>query len=648
MSHVFLSEVVTSIDCGGDHFNSEHYDRIIKGSLEKILPRHVFVMDEGGLPNWPGFTDQFHSLLPYVVWFVSDSVPCQLSFFVLYRYRSNAFRFFFQMITHWLVPGKRLNAVSFFAADFFIPPVSNDLYTLCEVVIQLEDQKDLEHVKSNLPAMEVEIRLGAESSYQARRILEIRGASSDEKIVFVQEQIAALIRRFPQHFDYDLISEMQHLFVMCRDDFKASRRSNHLTRMICVLFFFRKSMKNLIKATPGIRRINIKMFNETVGAGHENKHVLCIVVGMNFLRDKETFEKKHLLSIINTHIPSAVSVEGSYVICRRSHESFSHLYFEIEKLTGDKFTQSEVALLKQQLPLELRDLIEHSIHPVFMPRNEEDVMRSILILSSQVKYVRDIPQVVINFDEQTYADLFFNVILVQVAKPGAWSVQEVFANSNTTLTFLYERTKTVGFLRNKYTKEAVIFRVKMPKEQFLRRDHSIDLYKARQVVVKELARLMGDIRDFNGGMIAKQNETLDGVKNLMDGCVKYSEHLLENFFFSLMPPVIRTLIEPFAIKTLFLMIQELAEKKSADHLVGCAHSIRATADFVFVAIRKDSSHACKEITVSLEAFPHHPSEVASASLVFHEIPYLGYIYRSDDKEKQAHFCKIIQNVLAFS
>ncbi|MEG7679923.1 hypothetical protein U2083_14295, partial [Listeria monocytogenes] len=82
-------------------------------------------------------------------------------------------------------------------------------------------------------------------------------------------------------------------------------------------------------------------------------------------------------------------------------------------------------------------------------------------------------------------------------------------------------------MRKKYPKEATVFRAKVGKEQFLRRDHSINLYEARQAVVLELLRVVGDFRDFNGGIISKQNELVSTVKSLLEGKFKYHDLLLE-------------------------------------------------------------------------------------------------------------------------
>ena len=52
------------------------------------------------------------------------------------------------------------------------------------------------------------------------RILEIKGLSADEKTALVQEHVAHLAKRLPHEFDEDVMTELQHVLMICRDDFK--------------------------------------------------------------------------------------------------------------------------------------------------------------------------------------------------------------------------------------------------------------------------------------------------------------------------------------------------------------------------------------------------------------------------------------------
>ena len=149
------------------------------------------------------------------------------------------------MIRCWLVPGKKLNIELLYAVDFKLPDISDEAYTLSEIIVQIDTQKDLEEIQRNLPIIETEIKLGIASAYHARRILEIKGLSVDEKNAMIQERMSSLVKQMPDHFDYDLFTEMQYVMVTCRDDFKSIRNPTHLSRIISIHYLFRKSLREL-------------------------------------------------------------------------------------------------------------------------------------------------------------------------------------------------------------------------------------------------------------------------------------------------------------------------------------------------------------------------------------------------------------------
>lgn len=624
-----LPEICTLYDLPQENLNSPLYRQAILHMLEKILPA-----------PWNEIKNQFQDMLP-----ILSSAPCQeapghFSFYVLTRNRTNTFKFFFDMIGNWLVPGKRLNLVLTYAADFRIPEMGSGSYTICEVMIHVESQEELEQINSNLPIIETEIRLGMKSIYYARRIMEIKGLTADAKTAMIQEYVAYLVTRLPKYFDYDVLTEMQHVLVLCRDDFKAARDSHHLSRLISIQYLFRRELREAVKRSGEKRHLQLKLFKANVGT----KRVLGMVVGVNFLRDKEVFEKRHMLHAIQNLIPNVEAVENSFFNNRRGTENISTLYLELEKTDGSEFTSQEIRLLRRELPNDLKDRIEHLMPPVFMPRNEEEIMRNILSLSSQIKYMRDIPQVFISFDEQTHTNLFFTVIVVRLVKPGTCSMQEMFKSSGTFLEYIHDRCKPVGYLRKKYTKEATVFRVKLSKEEFWRRDHSIDLYKARQTVCLELLRMIGEFRDYNGGMISKQNEVLAEVKRQLGGEVRYNELLLDNFFYSLTPVIMRTLLEPEVLCTVFMMLLELIEEGG---LEGDSYRLMTKFDhhFVYLLIKSDDRTIKDEITRTINKFHLHSSELANAYVHVYDMHYLGYIYRCDHPYKQHQFSQMIQSTL---
>ncbi|WP_143876350.1 hypothetical protein [Waddlia chondrophila] len=636
--------ISTELDLTSENHNHLYYSSLVPRTLKQILPSE-FIQFYGSHPDEKEkLFKHFQSLLPFTYWKPTNSTPTNMSCYLICCYRPNAFKFFFEMISRWLIPGKRLNVLAMYASDFTIPEFSEQVYTMCEMVIRIENAEEMEAVKRNLPIIESEVRLGVVSSYYARRILEVKGLSNDEKTAMIQECIAWATARWPHNFSFDVFTEMQHVLVMCRDDFKLRRSVRHLSRLIGIQYLFRKDLRQKIRKHPGKRHLNLKFFQTTLLLSDSEKKVLGVLLAVNFLRDKEVFEETHLIKAIQNYIPEAVMIENSSFFNRRGAEPICTLYLEVEKQDGKLFTASEVTTLRNNLPKELGERVEHLIQPVFMPRNEEEIMRNILTLGNQIKYLRDIPQVFITFDEQTHHHLCFNVIIVRVLKEGDSLIEESFKNSSSRLEYIHDRTKTIGFLRKKYPKEATVCRLRLPKEEFLRRDHSIDLYKAREAVFAEVSNALGEVRDYNGGMISKQNELLASVRKLLQGIVNYNDLLLEDFFYSLNPVIMRTVLEPEALKTLFVMLLESISDGFFNE-ESYAMKVRAEPHFVYVMITAEHVELEELISEELALLDFSPSSLAMTQVNVYDILYLGYIFRSDDPQKQRKFCISIQHAI---
>lgn len=618
------------------------FSHVIQRNLKKLLPKNFLEYKLHSERSQENLKKKFFNLLPIVKAIICEEVPGNAYFLCLSKCRTNGFDFFFNLIVNWLIPGKRLDVGMVYAIDFCVPEFDNETFTICEVAVRIEKKDELERIIRDFPIIETDVRLGVSSAYYARRILEVRGLAPDQKTAMVQRYVASLVKRLPNIFDTDVFSEMQHVLVICHDDFKHQRDVRHLSRIICVHYLFRKSLLSCIKSISGKRQVSVKIFKANVCFPTGQRTILGIVVGLNFLRDKEVFEQRHLLKAIKHYVPTAEAIEETFFINRRGSEQLITLYVEIEKSDGREFTSEEIAILRQRLPNDLKNHVARLTLPVFMPRNEEEIMRTILTLSNQIKYLRDIPQVSISFDEQTDRNLFFTIIIVKLATNENKPLQDGFKSGDTFLRYIHDRTKTVGYLRKKYPKEATVFRVKFPKDSFLRGDHSIDLYKARQAVVNELNRLFGEFRDFNGGMIAKQNELLTEVRaQLSREGAKYSEILLENFFYSLAPVIMRTVLEPHAFKELFDMLLEGLES-GVPYGHRYSMKMKTEPDFCFVMMLAHTRSILDDISKAINKLHSHNSDLAQGYIKTPETVCMGYIYRCTDVHKQMQFQKTLE------
>lgn len=633
-------EIATTF--GGSSTSNPLYKKIIRQTLLKLLPPNLRLPAKD-----PDLRDDqkcaFLSALPFFSATSLKQAPGEISFCVLAKYHANAFKFVFDLISRWLVPGRRLNVSMLCAADLRIPVYGSEILTFCEIIVYIENEKELEQLQCNLPIIQTEIRLGVQSSYYARRIQEIKGRTVDEKTVSIQEDIAWLIERRPKLFDHDLLTEMQHVLIICQDSFKAMREPRHLSRMISSQYVFRRDLRTAVKHAPRKRHLRLKLFKTFLQDDARDAPVLGVLVGINFLEDKELFEERHLLSAIQNYIPGARAVEESFLSTSRGDESICTLYLEIEKANRDPWHLAEIRLLKEELPHDLKDRIEHLMHPIFMPRNEEEVMRNILSLNNQIKYLHDLPQVIITFNEQTPTHLFFTVIIVRVVKEDSLLMDNLLKKKTLSVEYRHDRSKVVGHLRKKYPKEASVLGIQLPKTPFLRRDHSIDLNKARQVVLYELIQLLEEVRDFNGGMISKQHEMLCQLHEELVQ-VKYNDLLLENFFYSLTPDIMRTVMEPRVLARLFILLLETVNQGvfGGENYI---FNVQIEQNFICAVIKTEDCAIRETVNRSLNKLKILASKLAFSFVSVYETSYLGYIYLTDQPAEQQAFRLAIQKAL---
>ncbi len=597
------------------YIEAEYYRDGAQDLIRRLVPADL--LEDGG-HSLPAQRARFGDMLPLICWSELSRAPCALSVLLLCKYRLNACNFFYDMVSRWLLPQKRVNVELFFASDVRLPHLSDDLLCVAEIVVHLKSAQDVEEVRRNIHSVETEIRLGVVSNYHARRILEFKGLSADGKTAMIQEKIGSLIQSHSKDFDQGIFSQMQHFLVCVRDDFKNLRDYHHISRIISNLHSLRKYVLQNVQVYPNKRHVIFKFLKtKLTPSAQKEKPVLGILAALNFLREHEVFDTGHLISAIQKNLPAIRMVDGSTFI-ERGEESIQTIYLEIEKNDGSDFSLEEIQLLKVSLPDQIKGHIEQLTHPIFMPRNEEEVLKNIMSLSRQLRFVGDIPQIIISFDEQKGSDLCFTVILLRVISENEPGLQELFSSKKTQLKYIPDRVRRVGHIRRKYVKEATVFRTMVPSDQFLRTDHSVDLNKARQHVLGEVSRSVGQVRDYNGGMIYKLNESLNALKSALGRVA--DPILLEKFFYSIVPIEMRSSLETEPLKQFFLTLLQAMKTDSMQR--------KQDASRIYVVAPKKKRQP--EI-----AIPTH--KLVSFAIDIHETSFVGYMVLSDVLEEQQEF-----------
>lgn len=564
-----------------------------------------------------------------------------------FPFRKHATKFFYEFLLSYLLPKTFSKITDFFTAKISSQNSSTGAFALVQAVLELDSEFNQECALMNLKTRSHEIEMGLQSIYQARRVFELQGESYHEKLANVQEGLTYLLDRYPNHLDYDIFSLMQQTFLQFRESFKILRETRYLIRMIVSMYFLKKQLKTQEGDEPLKRQVFIKFKRAKLHHPLGVKKVLGVIVGINFLRDYEVFSKKQLVKAIQNEVGDAVGVEESFLSIKDEEVGERIFYIEVEKKNQKKFLLKEVVALKKRLASRLIGRIEHLQRPIFMPRNEEEVMKNVVLLSGQLRFVKDFPQVIISFDEQSYKSLKFTVVLVRVLPDNCQNARLLLKLMSPKVLVELEREKNLGFLRQKYVKEALVMRITLDSTDYLREDDSIDLYRARQAVLVELERAFGHVRDFNGGMISKQAEALLTLKKALGTIGLRNKLLLENFFHSIYPIEMRSVIPALPLKRCFKMLLKQLNERASFH-DPFRKLFESGAGFDICLIEFQDLGLKQKVIEELSEIQNASRQLVQLHLNTFDRTFLGCLFHHENGASKARFRKAINRALDIS
>ncbi len=655
---------------------------IYVNSMEKLIHR---VMPEDILAeNDQDYYNKVDQMLPIPYFSIGNMAPSTISITILCKakYTQGAGRYMGDMGSRWLIPGKQLNLVITRCLNFEFIANPGMQYFINELIIHVENNKDLKQVQNNLPNVIREIRRNILAVQHTRMVVLQKNLSLDQKKIIIQENIASLINQplkefnnsmfdqmqhllikaaaedkvtkiqeqlapllelKPHAFDGDIFKEIQHFVLLMRDHFTANRKVRHLNRIISYQYLFRKMLGHAVVSSPTKRHLSMKLMHTKISQENEKLSVLGILIAINFVNENEIFEDKHILKAIQHFLPECNMVKQSLLIDRRGSEKIRTLYLEVSKESKENFSIQEIKNLHKNLPRELKSRVETVVNPIFMLRNEEEVMRNIVILSNQLKYVQDIPQMIVNFHEQSLEEVTFTVILLRLEKENQDSLENLFKSSSTPVKIFDHERKIVGILRKKYPKAAHVFQLSLDKKPFIRKDYSLNLYSARQAVITHLNTILGDLRDYNGGMISKQNEIFTELQTLLQKINIRNDFLLENFFFSLTPTYMQSMLEPTLLKAQFLQLLEILENDfSEDHYLIKTQMID---DHLLLVLGTTTPSLISHLLYTISHSDIKYLEITHSSLNVYDIHCLSYLIRFEDEKNYTLFKNIIHSCI---
>lgn len=445
----------------------------------------------------------------------------------------------------------------------------------------------------------------------------------------LENVLSRVRKKYPQELDADATLQIERFAAFSPLEFRKHRTSGHLLKVAYSQYLIQKELTWLIQFFPEKRHIKLRIVQTSLIFPFGKKTVLAVILGIYLKEKYEILDETHILQAAQKYVPEIDIVKRSfygYHGCDDVH----FLYLELEKKQGCSFSLQEVALLKTFLPQELDRRVERRVPTLFRTPHDEEMMKSIFILSRELSSTKSTPQMMIFFDEQSATELIFSVLIVRlVHEEKREELQKVSFVKEAKC--LHMHTQIVGHLRKSYLKEAVILRLQIPIiASFLRADSSINLYLAREKIASLIEQEIGRCRDYNGGLILNRLKALSQFKTHFR---TQSEDFIENIFQSMIPLEMQATLTSETLEQFLSLFFNAMESKEAYSL-----NIEKDKQRIFVALRVPNANVQEILSKRL---PQISTALICASTQFQGNFYLGFIYQESCPLKKQEFLQSI-------
>lgn len=409
----------------------------------------------------------------------------------------------------------------------------------------------------------------------------------------VYERLRKWVARFPFRVDYSIFSDLYLFYLLATKKYLDHRNDSHIHRLILSIHLMQRHLLRTATFSPHVRHLQIRWVNARLQFPFFTRAVLGCLIGFNVMDRYELFDEENILLALQKHLPDLKLVKESSYCHNSQHKNLKIFYLEIEKRDGSYFTLEEQLLLKLSLEGKIRNSIQRLSPTIFMGHNHEEIYKNLLVLSQEVDSIHSFPQGYITLDQQTGQEIVFRCILVYVRPFHRFALKERFFEC----AFVSERALTAKHIDN-HPVEAHVFRLHLPRDaSCLRSDGSLDFYTARQKVVHLITSAVGEFRDYNGGILLKQQEIFHRFKERFPDEASKDLELMETFFYGLVPLEKQVLLHETVLATLFARFLERRKEKLPAETPYELH-IQAIQGTLFISMRSEDM-AIKSVLLSV-------------------------------------------------
>ncbi|MBA3238029.1 MAG: peptide ABC transporter substrate-binding protein [Parachlamydiaceae bacterium] len=344
----------------------------------------------------------------------------------------------------------------------------------------------------------------------------------------VEKNVSRWLTRFKYANDQSVAKDLYLFYLLASKKFFDHRHPSHMSSLFLSIYLMQKTLSQKVAFSPQELHIKVRWLPGTLNFPFSKRSVLGCLVSYNALDKYELFDEENLCLAFQKQYPDVKLVQESLYQHTTKNKNLKIHYFEVEKKDGSDFSLDQQNLLKNNVEERVRNSVQKLSPSTFMKRNEEETYKTMLVLSNEISSLEDLPQAAINLDEHTGKEIIFQVVLVHPAPFHNFSLKERFLEC----TFVPKRMTTVKHLDD-HPIQAQVFSLHLNRTSaFLRTDGSLDFNLARQKVGTLLHSAIGAFRDYNGGLLFKQQEHLGKFK---DAFPEADQDILEKFFYSIAP-----------------------------------------------------------------------------------------------------------------
>lgn len=464
-----------------------------------------------------------------------------------------------------------------------------------------------------------------------------------DKISYLNQRLNNLAERFSHFVDPSILKERDRLLAYFDGDFVQKRSPTHLLRLLLSQHLQRKKLLGSHPLTSKNRAVEFRILPVKLQYPFVSKKVVGILVQMSLSNRYDLFDEEIFQRSVHQLLPTLHMVRGSLYKFQGNNDNIHTLYAEFEKPGNNPLTATELGLLKKNLGEELIDRTEKLVPAIFKVRNQEEALRNILTLSQEIDHLSDLPQVMISFETQSSEEFTFTVIGVRAENQLSIALDNLI-QQGPSCRWILERKQIVRYLQDHEPIVAYLFRVLlMPDNTILRSDGSLNFFAARQKVAATLKESIGDYRDFNGGILIKQEETLLSLKNAFPH-IPFEQ--IENIFYSITPIEMQTILQTTTLQSLIDLAIQASHLSliSADdyHLVSSSKP-----PFLIVVLRIPSGPLYEKAKHHLQLVEFPENIQASFSLHTKDSYLFGYLLPLEDKRFYDRFIDSINKLLAY-